>query len=65
VGSYNTYVKASNSDTDDSFGTGVALSADAGTLAVSALGESSAATGVDGDQTNNTAKASGAVYVFR
>ncbi|WP_437647618.1 cadherin-like beta sandwich domain-containing protein [Sorangium sp. So ce362] len=55
------YLKASNTDAQDQFGFAVAL--DGNTLAVSALGEASAATGVDGDQTDNS-KTSGAVYVF-
>ncbi|WP_437317615.1 cadherin-like beta sandwich domain-containing protein [Sorangium sp. So ce385] len=55
------YLKASNTDAGDQFGFAVAL--DGNTLAVSALGEDSAATGVDGDQNDNT-KSSGAVYVF-
>jgi len=59
------YVKASNTDAGDGFGTDLALSADAGILAVSANGESSAATGVDGNQASNAAQFSGAAYVFR
>ena len=46
-------------------GDGVALSGDGMTLAVSALGEDSNAMGIDGDQANNDAEDSGAVYVFR
>lgn len=42
----------------------IALSADGNTLAVGAIGESSDATGVDGDQNNNNATWSGAAYVF-
>ncbi|WP_428268252.1 cadherin-like beta sandwich domain-containing protein [Haliangium sp.] len=58
------YLKASNVGSFDQFGTSVALSGD--TLAVSALGEDSAATGVDGDQGNDDATTnSGAAYVFR
>jgi hypothetical protein len=41
------------------------LSADAGILSVSALGESSTATGVNGNQASNAAQFSGAAYVFR
>jgi hypothetical protein len=59
------YIKASNTDAGDAFGALLALSADGGTLAVSASYEASAAIGVDGDQANNVAIASGAVYVFR
>src|SRR5262249_12317040 len=58
------YVKASNTNGFDRFGSSVALSADGNTLAVGADGESSAAAGINGDQTNNTAPIAGAVYVF-
>lgn len=47
----------------DNFGTQVALWGD--TLAISATGEDSAATGINGDRENNDAPNSGAVYVFR
>ncbi len=56
------YIKASNTDAGDEFGIGVALSGD--TLAVGARFEDSAATGIDGDQSNNSAADAGAVYVF-
>jgi cysteine-rich repeat protein len=59
-----TYVKASNTRTNDQFGTAVALSADGSTLAVGAPDEGSAATGVDGDQADRSASFAGAVYVF-
>lgn len=58
------YVKASNTEQDDFFGFSTALSADGSTLAVGAINESSAATGVNGDQGNNDARGSGAVYVY-
>ncbi len=58
------YVKASNTDATDLFGASVALSDDGSTLAVGAGGESSAATGIDGDQADNSAPGAGAVYVF-
>jgi hypothetical protein len=58
------YVKASNTDGADSFGSSVSLSADGNTAAVGATGEACSATGVDGDQNNNGAPYSGAVYVF-
>jgi len=58
------YVKASNTGAYDYFGDGVALSADGSTLAVGAVGESSAATGVGGSQADDSAVSSGAVYVF-
>ncbi len=50
VWSQQAYIKASNTDVGDRFGWSVALSGD--TLAVGASGEDSAATGIDGDQSN-------------
>ncbi len=64
VWSQQAYIKASNNEEGDEFGTSLALSADGSTLAVSALREGSGATGVDGDQTDNSAYRAGAVYVF-
>ncbi|MBL0215162.1 MAG: FG-GAP repeat protein [Myxococcales bacterium] len=58
------YVKASNTDINDDFGWTVALSADGNTLAVGAFQEGSASTGINQEQTNNAAGASGAAYVF-
>src|SRR6185295_1544653 len=58
------YVKASNPGADDQFGYGVGLSADGNTLVVSAPYEDSAATGVNGNQEDNSVENSGAVYVF-
>ncbi len=58
------YVKASNTGTGDQFGSSVSLAADGNTLAVGAGGEDSNATGVNGDQTNNSASSSGAVYLY-
>lgn len=57
-----TYLKASNPGGFDQFGSEVAVSGD--TMVVAAPSEDSAATGVDGDQADNTKSASGAVYVF-
>jgi hypothetical protein len=57
------YGKASNTGAGDNFGYSVALSGD--TLAVGAWGEDSAAQDVGGNQDDNTAASSGAVYVFR
>ncbi len=56
------YVKASNPQSNAVFG-GVALSAD--TLVVGAEGESSNATGANGNQEDASAPNAGAVYVFR
>lgn len=58
------YVKASNTGVGDTFGQAIALSADGATLAVGAMLEDSAATGIDGNQADNTATSAGAVYVF-
>ena len=60
------YLKASNTEARDVFGRSVALSGD--TLAVGASWEDSAATGVNGDQADNSFatdaySGSGAVYV--
>ena len=59
------YVKASNTDVGDAFGYSAALSADGTTAAAGAIAESSAATGIGGDQADNSAVSAGAVYVFR
>jgi len=64
VWSQQAYIKASNTDDQDLFGTSLALSADGSTLAVGAQNEDSNATGIDGSQTNNSAMNAGAVYVF-
>ena len=58
------YIKASNPGSDDQFGYGVGLSADGNTLVVSAPYEDSGATGVNGNQEDNSVENSGAVYVF-
>ncbi|MFI5305781.1 MAG: hypothetical protein ACHQ53_00435 [Polyangiales bacterium] len=58
------YVKASNTQATDYFGGSLTLSSDGNTLAASATGEDSAAAGVNGNQADNSASSSGAVYVF-
>src|SRR3990172_4375858 len=68
------YIKASNAEAADHFGCGgaldghtgnsLAISADGNTLAIGAHQESSSARGINGNQNNNSAYASGAVYVF-
>lgn len=58
------YLKASNTEANDNFGLNIALANDGNTLAVGAIAESSSATGIDGDQSNNSASESGAVYIF-
>ncbi len=57
-----TYLKASNPGRSDGFGSAVALDRDS--LIVGAVGEASMATGVGGDQSDNSAVAAGACYVF-
>jgi hypothetical protein len=57
------YIKASNTEAFDIFGSAVAASGDGTTIAVSAPQEDSSATGINGVQTNGTSQ-SGAVYVF-
>jgi len=59
------YLKASNPAAGAIFGIGLALSADGSTLAVSAPGEASNATGIDGDQSDTSARLAGAAYVYR
>jgi hypothetical protein len=56
------YLKASNTESTDSFGVNAAVSGD--TIVVAAVGEDSNATGINGNQTDNTAGGSGAAYVF-
>jgi hypothetical protein len=62
------YLKASNTGITfselDQFGFSVGLSGDGDTLAVGAPGEGSNATGINGNQGDNSAAFSGAVYVF-
>ncbi len=58
------YLKATNAGPEDYFGVRVALSSDGKTLAVSAQREASLATGINGDQTDNTGAVVGAVYIF-
>jgi hypothetical protein len=64
VWSQRSYVKATNTEPFDEFGVRVALSGDSKTLAVAADLESSAATGVNGNQKDNSAPESGAVYLY-
>ncbi|GAK74740.1 probable outer membrane secretion protein -rhodobacter capsulatus [Nonlabens ulvanivorans] len=59
------YVKASNSETDDQFGKSIAISGDGNTMAVGgAYREESNATGINGDQNDNSNFNSGALYIF-
>jgi len=56
------YLKAMNVDAHDEFGS--SISTGGSTIVVGAPGEDSSATGVDGDDMDNTAGESGAAYVF-
>ena len=62
VWSQQAYLKASNTEFDDKFGAAVAISGD--TVAVGAPTEDGSATGINGDQSDNRASTSGAVYVW-
>ena len=62
VWSQQAYLKASNTGAFDNFGWSVAISGD--TVVVGAFGEASNATGVNGNQADNSAGESGAAYVF-
>jgi hypothetical protein len=63
--SHQAYVKASNTGANDQFGKSVDFSSDGNIMTIGAPGESSRATGVGGDQVDDGAANSGAVYVFR
>ncbi|MDH5600885.1 MAG: integrin [Gammaproteobacteria bacterium] len=62
--SQNAYIKASNNDTFDLFGGDISLSSDGKILAVGAHGENSFDIGIDGNQSDNSFPASGAVYLY-
>jgi hypothetical protein len=64
VWSQRNYIKASNTQTRDRFGIGIAMTADGRSLAVGAEGEQSAATGVGGDQSDNSTSKAGAAYLY-
>src|SRR5207248_1326465 len=56
------YIKASNTHSTNAFGWAVAISGD--TMVVGAHDEGSSATGVDGNQNDNSVFRAGAAYVF-
>ena len=62
--SQQSYIKASNADAFDEFGSSVAMSGDGRTVAVGARMESGAAPSANGNQNDNEAGQSGAAYVF-
>ena len=53
-----------NAESTNYFGRYVAISADGNTIAASSTREWSSATGINGDQSDNSAQYSGAVYLF-
>ncbi|HIB49264.1 MAG TPA: integrin [Flavobacteriaceae bacterium] len=59
-----TYIKASNTDSQDSFSRVLSVSNDGLTLAVGATGDDSNASGINGNQSNNSLLNSGVVYIF-
>ncbi len=61
--SQSAYLKSSNSESPDLFGSAVAVQGE--WIAVGAENESSAAAGVDGDQEDDSLPGSGAIYLFR
>ncbi|MBT8139306.1 MAG: FG-GAP repeat protein [Gammaproteobacteria bacterium] len=58
------YLKATHPDVDDLFAWALDISSDGNTVAVAAQLEASAATGISGDATDNSADNAGAVYLF-
>src|SRR5664279_2639499 len=56
------YLKASNTNASDQFGISVAVSGE--TVVVGAVNEQSDATGINGNQNDNSLSNAGAVYVF-
>ena len=62
VWSQQAYLKASNTEASECFGKSAAISGD--TVVVGALYESSSATGVNGNEGDNSASQAGAAYVF-
>jgi FG-GAP repeat len=62
--SQKSYLKSGVPRANAYFGWGLAMSADANTLAIGAAGESSNATGISGNQNDASAVNAGAVYVY-
>ena len=57
-------MKASNAQSGDEFGSAVALNGEGRIMAVAAHNEDSSARGLNGDQGDDSASDSGAVYLF-
>lgn len=58
------YLKAPNTGSGDAFGSVIDIAADGRTIAVGATGESSAASGIGGDQADNSSTSRGAAYLY-
>jgi hypothetical protein len=58
------FIKGSNTEMYDEFGSSVALSRDGRTMVIGARGEDSTARGVNGNLADNSIDEAGAVYVF-
>ena len=59
------YIKASNTEAGDEFGAGVAVSGDGTTIVVGARNEDSNATGINGNQADNSMTDTGAAYILK
>ncbi|MEC9374911.1 MAG: FG-GAP repeat protein [Pseudomonadota bacterium] len=59
------YLKASNAEAEDFFGSKVEISGNGAWIAVSAIAEASSSTGINNNQENNDSPNAGAVYLFR
>ncbi|MDZ4360478.1 MAG: hypothetical protein U1B84_29385 [Variovorax sp.] len=58
------YLKAPNTGSGDLFGAALDIAADGRTIAVGAMGEASAASGIGGDQADNSVVNRGAAYLY-
>jgi hypothetical protein len=65
VWSAQSYIKGSNNEYEDRFGTSVALSADGNAVAIGSPAEDSSAVGIEGNETLDDAADSGAAYIYR
>ena len=65
VWSAHTYIKGSNNEYEDRFGTSVALTAAGDAVAIGSPSEDSSAKGIEGNETLEDALGSGAAYIYR
>jgi hypothetical protein len=61
---YSKYLKASNTGSGDVFGDAIDIAADGRTIAVGSSGEDSAASGIGGNQADNSVSGRGAAYLY-